>query len=298
MRIGINAAQNGRLADPAAIAATARAAEQVGYSSLWVFDRLERHALDPLLVLATVAAVTTRIRVGTSVLAAPRYGVSELVRSLDSLDVLSEGRLTIGLGLGGADAGTPTIGRGADDGARHLERVLDALDVRWPTDPVETTAVIAATRAPVPTGATVATSSTGAPVELVPTRQSRPPVLLSASTPTGLARVAGRADGWNPTAIEPDTMRAMWDHVRALAADNGRDPPLLQLVVRADVVLTEHPRARGRRRFCGTIEQVAADLAAFGAIGADEVILRAGGDVGLDESLDLYARVAEAAGAP
>ena len=89
----------------------------------------------------------------------------------------------------------------------------------------------------------------------------------------------------------------MWARTRDLAAGYGRDPDALQLVVRADVVLTDHARDPGRPRCCGSIEQVAADLADLRAIGADEVILRAAADVGLDESLDLYARVAEAVAA-
>jgi alkanesulfonate monooxygenase SsuD/methylene tetrahydromethanopterin reductase-like flavin-dependent oxidoreductase (luciferase family) len=245
-----------------------------------------------------VAAVTSRIRVGTSVLAAPRYGVAELVRSLASLDVLSEGRLTIGLGLGWSDATAPVAGPSGSGPTRHLEEVLDALDARWGELADEDARVAGratATSAAAATATGTATASL-APADLVPRRQVRPPVLLSASNPAGLARVARRADGWNPIGLDPDTLRTMWDQLRQLAAGCGRDPGLLQLVVRADVVLTERAQDGARRRFCGSVEQVADDLEDIRAIGADEVILRAGGDVGLDESLDLYARVAEAVG--
>ena len=117
MRLGVSLAQSGRLADPAAIRSAAMGAEQVGYSSLWVVDRLGRDrpdlstVLDPITVLTYAAACTSRVRLGTSVLVAPWYRPALLARSLTSLDVLSDGRLAVGLGLG---AGRQTHGQQKD----------------------------------------------------------------------------------------------------------------------------------------------------------------------------------------
>ena len=105
MRIGIHAAQAGRLADPAAVRAVAVAAEQVGYSSVWAGDDPSRPVgdrdpgadLDPLAVLAASATVTSQVRLGAGVLIAARHRPEVLARAVRSLDVLSEGRLTIGL---------------------------------------------------------------------------------------------------------------------------------------------------------------------------------------------------------
>lgn len=108
MRIGIHAAQAGRLADPAAVRAVAVAAEQVGYSAIWAGDRPDAGTpagtpagpptdLDPLAVLTASATVTSRIRLGAGVLAASRYEPAVLVRAVRSLDVLSDDRLTVGL---------------------------------------------------------------------------------------------------------------------------------------------------------------------------------------------------------
>ena len=252
MRIGVSAAQYGRLATPAAVRAAAVAAEEVGYASLWVSDRLteppSRGQLDPLGVLAAVAGATRRVRLGTSVLVAPRYPPTLLVRALTTLEVLSEGRLLIGLGFGAA-AGGP-------DRAAHLDRVLDAIDQCWP--------------------------------------EGRPPLLLAASGPAGLDRVARRADGWNPAGLPTATLRASWEHVLERAAIHGREPERLQLVVRADIVLTREPIVGARESYHGDFAQVAADLEATRAAGAHEVVLGLAGDPSLDEALDTYARLAEA----
>src|SRR5215207_5617484 len=91
MRIGISVAQCGRLAQPAAVVAAVRAAEQLGYSSVWVCDSV----LDPAGVLGAAAAVTTRVRLGALVRLEGGRDVAALARSLATVDVLSEGRLSV-----------------------------------------------------------------------------------------------------------------------------------------------------------------------------------------------------------
>ena len=111
MGIGISLAQCGRLARPAAVTAAARAAEQLGYSSVWVCDSV----LEPAGVLAATAAITTRVRLGACVSVSSVSDPASLARSLATVDVLSEGRLTVAL-------------TGEDD---RLDDVLDALGAGW-----------------------------------------------------------------------------------------------------------------------------------------------------------------------
>ena len=120
MRIGVSAAQGGRLANPAALRGAAMAAEQLGYSSVWASDGLAGPCqpwLDPMAVLGAVAAVTARVRLGVFLRGSARGPTRSLARSLASLDVLSDGRLTVGL-----DAGT------TDDD-------IDDLEAAWASSP-------------------------------------------------------------------------------------------------------------------------------------------------------------------
>jgi len=279
MRLGVSLAQSGRLADPAAIRSAATAAEQVGYSSVWVVDRLGggrpdlSTMLDPLTVLTYAAACTTRVRLGTSVLVAPWYRPALLARSLTSLDLLSDRRLTVGLGLGAPLDEFAAVGVPQRELGRRLDDALDVLESTWGA-------------APPGAAADDATVTALAP--------RRPPVLLAASTREDLDRVARRADGWNPAGLPLDMLAPMWATVRDLAAGHGRDPDGLQLVVRATVDLRDQAVDGDRAPYCGTVEQVAADLADTRRAGAHEVILGVECDNCLDEALDLYARVAEA----
>lgn len=292
MRLGVCLAQAGRLADPASVRSVATAAEQVGYSSVWVSDSLAVpgaartapvrgaddppaeivRVLDPLSVLTYAAAVTTRVRLGTSVLVAPWYRPALLARTLASLDALSDGRLTVGLGLGRPLDEFAATGVPERELGRRLDDALDMLGTVWGTD--------------APPGPPPGVAGLGG--------RARPPVLLAAYTADGLDRVARRADGWNPSGLPIEMLAPMWASVRDLAATHGRDPDVLELVVQAHVTLSDQPIDGERPPYAGTVEQVAADVADTRRAGAHEVILGLRGDHDLDDALGTYARIAEA----
>jgi alkanesulfonate monooxygenase SsuD/methylene tetrahydromethanopterin reductase-like flavin-dependent oxidoreductase (luciferase family) len=234
MRIGISVGQCHRLAQPAAVAAAIRAAEQLGYSSVWVCDPL----LDPAGALTAAAGLRSAVRLGTTLVLEAGRDTAALSRSLGAIDGLAGGRLSV------------------------------ALDSR-PGSPVE---------------------------EAVATvRAGGVRTMLAGTTPDALDSVARWADGWSPTGLSPDDLGPMWAEIRALAVARGRDPEDLCLVVRAGVVLTRGPAAGGRATYQGDPGQVANDVEIAHRSGAQEVVLRIDGDMSLDQALDGYARIAEAA---
>jgi alkanesulfonate monooxygenase SsuD/methylene tetrahydromethanopterin reductase-like flavin-dependent oxidoreductase (luciferase family) len=313
MRLGVTLAQTGRLADPVSVRSAAVAAEQVGLSSVWVLDRppapapdpfardplaSERSApeaegrprpgatspsLDPLSVLAFAAAVTQRVRLGTGVLVTPWYRPDLLARSLASLAVLADGRLTVGLGTGGAPDDPFTIGSPETDRLRTLDTTLDRLEA------------LVAPPSPSPVDAGPGTGSAGGGADLTGSRVPvRPPVLLACDTADGLERIARRADGWLAHGVPVAVVAPMWAALRDVAAAQGRGPDPLALVVRADITVTARPIDGTRPLYAGTVEQVAADLVDTRRAGAREIVLALQGDHDLDEALGHTARLAEA----
>lgn len=276
MKIGLNLPQ-GSL--PAAdLAAFATGAERHGYASLWGFDRLlapvaprtpypasadgvlpsfMSTVLDPMLALTVAASATSTIGLGTSVLVAPWYPPLLLARAAASLDRLSDGRFTLGLGVGWSvdeyeAVGVPMAGRG-----RRLEEVLDVMDAAWAGDVVTVTT----------SRETVAPSVIG----LKPVR-GRVPLVLAAYTPDGLDRVARRADGWNPAGVPVEAAVGMWHGALATAERAGRDPGSLRLVVRANVHLAGELPA-GRPDFVGSLAQVRDDVQRCADLGVDDLIV-------------------------
>ena len=91
---------------------------------------------------------------------------------------------------------------------------------------------------------------------------------MAAYTPAALARVARVADAWMPVGVPLEGMRSMIAQIRSLARDAGRDADAIELIVRANVHITDQPIESDRFMFTGTLEQIAEDVAASRDLGA------------------------------
>lgn len=272
MRVGMALSQYGAFARRDAVIEVARAAEALGFDSLWTGDRIlapvnprDRYIasadgqmppeyttfLDPLTVLTAAAAVTERVRLGISTLNAPWYSPVLLARNLTSLDVLSEGRLDVGLGLGWSSdeytaAGVPWAGRGA-----RLDEIISVLERIWADDPVTYESELFS----VPTSR----------IEPKPVQRPRPPIYLGGFSSAALERIGRRADGWLAVGMPLQALTPMWDAIRAAAEDGGRDPDSLRMVLRMNPRVTDEPAAADLLPDVGTIEQIAEYARSTGA---------------------------------
>jgi probable F420-dependent oxidoreductase len=282
MRLGFGLPQSGPLAGPDALTAAAQRAEALGYASVWTIDRLlwpvkprskypasadgrlpspAKRVLDPLDALTFVAARTERIALGTSVLVLPFYQPVLLARRLTTIDVLSNGRLRLGIGTGWAvdefeAAGVPFNERGA-----RADEALRLLKTFWMTNPVSFDGRF--------------TQVAESVNDLRPVQRPHPPIYVAAFTPRTMRRVALEADGWMPAGVPIADMRTMFAAIERMAADAGRDPAHLELVVRANLSISERPLGDERPVFAGSLDQIRADVAATRALGAHEILLEA-----------------------
>ena len=142
MKIGFGAPVAGAWATPGYLAAFSEQAEEAGYASLWTFQRLlvpegsgmdpvYRSVLDPMVALGFAAARTSRIRLGVAILNLPFVSPAYLAKQATTVDVLSGGRLDLGLGIGWmpeefAVTGGSTARRGA-----RTEEYLAVLRTLW-----------------------------------------------------------------------------------------------------------------------------------------------------------------------
>jgi alkanesulfonate monooxygenase SsuD/methylene tetrahydromethanopterin reductase-like flavin-dependent oxidoreductase (luciferase family) len=118
------------------VVAWARRAEERGFSSLATIDRIAYPSYDSLTVLTAAAAVTERIGLLTNILLEPVYSPVLLAKVTASLDRLSDGRLTLGLGVGGRPDDYQLAGRPFDDRGRRFDADLELLHTAWAGQPV------------------------------------------------------------------------------------------------------------------------------------------------------------------
>jgi alkanesulfonate monooxygenase SsuD/methylene tetrahydromethanopterin reductase-like flavin-dependent oxidoreductase (luciferase family) len=114
----------------------ARRAEERGFSSLATIDRLAYPTYDSLTALTAAAAVTERIGLVTNLLLEPLYPPVLLAKVTASLDQLSAGRLTLGVGVGGRQDDYELAGRSFGDRGRRLDADLELLHQAWAGQPV------------------------------------------------------------------------------------------------------------------------------------------------------------------
>ncbi|GAA2593746.1 TIGR03619 family F420-dependent LLM class oxidoreductase [Streptomyces axinellae] len=279
LRLGLGLPQAGTIYDlNSDVTAAARAADELGYDSVWVLERLMRpeqplddmylipgmpwadyfrSVADPLVTLSLAAAVTERVKLGSAVLVGPLHQPFMLARALGSLDAVSGGRVIAGLGTGWSRDEYAAAGADHASRGRSLDELLDVCEAVWGEDPAsyqgERTRFTPSAVGPKPAG--------------------RIPVLLAGSADRALRRLVRRADGWLPSQIDNDGLAARRARIAELAAEIGRDPATLSTTVRAFVQLSDKPVDGERRTFQGSLEQVVEDLAGAARAGADEVLL-------------------------
>ena len=297
MRFGFALPQVGSAVGPETLVTVAKRAEDLGFDSLWVLDRIlwpvnprtpypigdgslpvkYKSVLDPLETLTFAAAHTRRVALGTSVLNLPWYNPVLLARRLTTLDVLSAGRLRIGFGIGWSPdeyeaADVPWQKRG-----KRADELIQALKKIWTTDPVEFQGKYY--RIP---------KSVIGPK---PVQKPHPPIYMAAYTPAAMKRVAAEANGWFPVGIPLSGIGPMFEGIKGMAKDAGRDPSALALIVRANIEIHNAPIQKDRVDFTGALEQIAEDIRTTQKLGAAEIVFDVQFSPGVETAGDIAARM-------
>ena len=145
MQIGIHLPHAGDQATPELIRRTAQRAEDMGLSDVWVSEHIivprasfPRSPLffDPVLSLTWAAAVTKRVRLGTSVLVLPMRHPLPLAKELATLQNFSEGRLILGAGVGWLEAEFAALGVPFRERGRRMDEGIAMMRAVWSEDPV------------------------------------------------------------------------------------------------------------------------------------------------------------------
>jgi len=210
----------GEVPDVQALYAYSERAEALGFESLWAWDHIllgvepSFPIIDSITTLGAVAARTSKIKLGTGVLVLPLRNPVVAAKALGSLDVISNGRLVLGVAAGwyarefGA-VGVPFKGRG-----RIFERNLDILLKLWTQERVTLKVDEHDLREAVMVPRTI--------------QKPRPPVLIGGYVDAVLKRAGTVGDGWLTYFYTPESFTKGWEKVKAFAREAGRDPSQLK----------------------------------------------------------------------
>jgi alkanesulfonate monooxygenase SsuD/methylene tetrahydromethanopterin reductase-like flavin-dependent oxidoreductase (luciferase family) len=206
------------------LVAWARAAEAAGFSSLGTIGRIVYDSHEELVVLAAAAAATSRIGLATTVLIAPPRDAVLLAKQAATIDALSGGRLSLGLGVGWRDDDFRATGT-ADRFARRgdvLDEQIRTLRAVW-------------------SGSTL--DGVGAPIGPRPVRRGGPEILLGGSALAALRRAGELADGFLAVPAPAAEIARQYGQVVAAREKAGRSGKP-RLVAARYFALGEDARAR------------------------------------------------------
>lgn len=231
MRFGVHLPQWGPDATRDGVLAVARAAEAAGLDSVWVADHVvhphrtesvypyrgdgvpfapEEGFLDAFTTLALVAGATEKVRLGTSIFVLPMRGPLEVAGVVATLDVLSAGRVILGVGAGWWKEEFDALGASFAGRGKRMDEQIEIIRALWRDGTLEhhgdhyDFAELTCRPLPVQPGG--------------------PPIWIGGMGPTGWRRAARIGDDWHAVGSHPETLAAGYAEVREIAAADGRDP--------------------------------------------------------------------------
>jgi probable F420-dependent oxidoreductase len=188
----------------------AKKCEVMGCHSMWVIDRIAYDNLEPLAVLAAAASTTERIRLGTSVLLGNTRHPVHLAKTIATLDFISNGRITIGLGFGSREPDYKAVAIPYEHrGSRAVEQV-QLMKRLWTEDNV--------------THKGQFFNVENLTVGPRPIQKPHPPLWTGGSAEVALKRAGTWANGFISGSAAIETFHTTWDKIASYAAAAGRDP--------------------------------------------------------------------------
>ena len=272
--------------DIEALLAYSQRAEALGFESLWAWDHVilgvepSFPILDAVGTLTAIAARTTRIKLGTGVLVLPLRNPTVAAKSLGTLDVISKGRLILGVAAGWYAREFDAVGVPFKQRGRLFERNFEILTKLWTQDRVTLQVDEFNLRDAVMVPKTA--------------QRPRPPILIGGYVDAVLKRVATKADGWLTYFYTPESYRKGWEKILGFAREAGRDPNALTgtnqlaILVGASRAQTEEPMRKWlqtewdvaawsestiEHAIRGSVDECVEQLRAHVASGVDRLIL-------------------------
>ncbi|MGH7401071.1 MAG: TIGR03619 family F420-dependent LLM class oxidoreductase [Candidatus Rokuibacteriota bacterium] len=275
MKLGICLPHYGRPIEPSRLIQLAARAEEMGLDSIWVTDHVivprditliyRSDMLDPLAVLPWLSGVTERIALGTSVIVLPYRSPLPVAKLLASVDVLSGGRLIVGVAVGWVEGEFEALGVPFRERGRRTDEAIELFRAVWTQE--------------YPEIKTANHHLTGLQASPMPLQKPRPPILVGGASDAAMRRAARLGDGWHASGTPPSTFRAGALAVANHWKDAGREGAP-QLSLRIPILIDDIHRPAvdaallGTRHVLrGSLTSIVRELRQYQAAGCEHVAL-------------------------
>jgi len=286
VRFGICLPHYGKAMEPAGMKLFAEEAESLGFDSIWVTDHVivprernmlyKERMLDPLSTLTYLAAVTSRMRIGTSVIVLPYRHPAFVAKAVATADLLSGGRVIFGAGVGALEGEFHALGANFAERGAVADEYLRAVRALWTDPDADFKGKYATVQ--------------GMRFSPLPAQTPHPPVWIGGSTKRAGRRAVELGDGWHATNVTPEQFSDIAAHMRHLSTMRGRaTPPMLS--VRMPVYFDREPEP-GRMAWWGDDAAVAGQALPFIERGAEHLVFGFP-DVSFDDAMSQLRRLAD-----
>ena len=287
MRFGFPIPTRGSLGTLDTVRRLGRAAEEYQYDSIWITDHIvipkatqskypyspdgsfdleaAQHYLDAPTVLSYLAGVTDRVALGSSVLILPYRNPVLVAKMIATLDVLSRGRVILGVGVGWMREEFQALNLTTfEDRGAATDEYIQILRELWTKE---------------------RPSYRGRFYSLdevrffpKPMQKPHPPIWIGGHTKAAIRRAARLGDGWHPIGLRPpagltpeEYAKAAAD-LRSQAREAGREPRTITLSLRAPIRFTDSAASGARTPFIGSRDQIVEDIRAYQRLGVSHLI--------------------------
>ena len=273
MKFGVTIPNNWGVEDPKQVLEFGPLAESLGYDSVWVMDHLFntgyiRERLEnkpyyhPMSTLSYLAATTSKVTLGTSVLVLPYHNPVELAKYAATLDQISGGRVTLGVGVGAMSEEFDALGISMRERGSLTNECIDIMKELWSSH--------------LPKFQSKRWDFSDLYFSPKPAQPSIP-IWVGGSSPGAIKRTALRGDGWHPTGVSAENYALTKHEIMEAATAAGRDASAMTWSTRLEVEVHGRPsseRASTRTRLPGNNpEMMVAGIKAYQDAGVDHMVL-------------------------